>query len=288
MKKNMKLCLCIAMILILTLSSHIRGEEPAVLAAEEKGGMHHEIERLLKHDPNLKGALAGVSVRSLSTGEILYGHMGDVRLRPASNMKLLTAAAALNVLGEDYSFQTEVLSDGQQRGKTLMGSLYLKGKGDPTLLPTDFDQLAESIRKKGITTIRGYLIGDDSWYDDVRYSQDLSWSDEDAYYGAQVSALTASPNEDYDAGTVILEVNPGSKTGEKPKVAITPKTNYVKIKNHAETVPADGKKDIEVKRNHGTNTIQIKGTIPLETSKVRQWVAVWEPSRYALDLLKQA
>ncbi|MFT0800921.1 D-alanyl-D-alanine carboxypeptidase/D-alanyl-D-alanine-endopeptidase [Bacillus swezeyi] len=288
MKKTMKLFLCITMILILALVSHIRGQEPAAIAAEDKGGIPHDIDELLKNDPNLKGALAGISVRSLSTGEILYGHMGDIRLRPASNQKLLTAAAALNVLGEDYSFQTEVLSDGQQRGKTLMGNLYLKGKGDPTLLPTDFDQLAESIRKKGITTIRGNLIGDDSWYDDVRYSADLSWSDEDAYYGAQVSALTASPNEDYDAGTVIAEVTPGSKAGQKPAVTISPKTTYVKIDNHAKTVESDGEKDIEVKRNHGTNTIQIKGTIPQETSKVRQWVAVWEPSRYALDLLKQA
>ncbi|MFO6495732.1 MULTISPECIES: D-alanyl-D-alanine carboxypeptidase/D-alanyl-D-alanine endopeptidase [Bacillus] len=286
MKTYVKLVLCIVMILAPGLN--IRGEEPAVIAAEDGGGIQHAIDRLLEQDPDLQGALAGISVRSLSTGKILYGHMGDIRLRPASNLKLLTAAAALSVLGEDYSFKTEVLTDGVQRGKTLKGNLYLKGKGDPTLLTKDFEEMAENIRKKGITSIRGHLVGDDTWYNDVRYSSDLAWSDEDQYYGAQVSALTASPNEDYDAGTVILEVTPGSKAGKKPAVAVSPKTNVVNVVNHAKTVPEGKKKDIEVKRDHGTNTIYIQGTIPQGASKVRQWVAVWETSRYALDLFKKA
>ncbi|MBK4208603.1 D-alanyl-D-alanine carboxypeptidase/D-alanyl-D-alanine-endopeptidase [Bacillus licheniformis] len=258
------------------------------LGAEEKGGLKEQIDQLLKTEPDLKGALAGISVRSAESGKMIYGHMGDTRMRPASNLKLLTAAAAYSVLGEDYTFPTEVMADGARAAGTLKGSLYIKGKGDPTLLTADFQQMAKALRKQGITVIRGDLVGDDSWYDEIRYSQDLSWTDEDAYYGAQISALTVSPNEDYDAGTVIIDVNPAGKTGKKPAVLLTPQTNNVKIKNDAKTVAADGKKDITIKRKHGGNTIQIKGTIPQGASRVRQWVAVWEPSEYALDLFKQA
>ncbi|PAC99070.1 MULTISPECIES: D-alanyl-D-alanine carboxypeptidase/D-alanyl-D-alanine endopeptidase [Bacillus] len=284
MKKNMKLCLCMMMIFVLTLAGSIDG-----LAAGEKGaGFKEQIDQLLKTEPDLKGALAGISVRSAESGKMIYGHMGDTRMRPASNLKLLTAAAAFSVLGEDYTFPTEVMTDGARSASTLKGSLYLKGKGDPTLLKADFQQMAKALRKQGITVIRGDLVGDDSWYDEVRYSPDLSWSDEDAYYGAQISALTASPNEDYDAGTVIIDVNPDGKTGKKPVVSLTPQTNHVKIENGAKTVAADGKKDITIKREHGGNTIQIKGTIPQGASRVRQWVAVWESSEYALDLFKQA
>lgn len=283
MKKHMKLCLCMMMIFVLTLAGSMDG-----LGAEEKGGLKEQIDQLLKTEPDLKGALAGISVRSAESGKMIYGHMGDTRMRPASNLKLLTAAAAYSVLGEDYTFPTEVMADGARAAGTLKGSLYIKGKGDPTLLTADFQQMAKALRKQGITVIRGDLVGDDSWYDEIRYSQDLSWTDEDAYYGAQISALTVSPNEDYDAGTVIIDVNPAGKTGKKPAVLLTPQTNHVKIKNDAKTVAADGKKDITIKRKHGGNTIQIKGTIPQGASRVRQWVAVWEPSEYALDLFKQA
>ncbi len=250
--------------------------------------MIQQLNQLIKNDPDLQGAIAGVSIRTASSGEIIYQHQGDVRLRPASNMKLLTAAAALNVLGENYTFTTEVLADSQVKKKTLKGNLYLKGKGDPTLLKSDFDTFATAIKQLGIKKIKGNLVVDDSWYDDVRYSLDLPWSDETTYYGAQISALTASPSTDYDAGSVEVEVKPGKSEGNKVKVEITPKTEYVKIINHAVTVGEKGKKDITIEREHAKNTIIIKGTLPLKSKAKKEWVGVWEPTRYAAALFKQS
>lgn len=259
-----------------------------VTAKNDYEKMVQQLNHLIMNDPDLQGAIAGMSIRSAASGEIIYDHQGDVRLRPASNMKLLTAAAALNVLGEDYSFQTEILTDGTVQKKILKGDLFIKGKGDPTLLKSDFDKMAAELQKQGIKKISGNLVGDDSWYDDVRYSLDLPWSDETTHYGAQISALTASPTTDYDAGSVMVSIKSGTKTGDKPGVEITPKTNYVKIINNAETVPADGSKEINIEREHAKNIITIKGTIPINAKVEKNWIGVWDPTRFALSLMKQS
>jgi serine-type D-Ala-D-Ala carboxypeptidase/endopeptidase (penicillin-binding protein 4) len=277
--KRLNLIIIISFIAVFTTQTH-----PAF--AEDH--LTRQLIQLLNEDSDLQGAIAGISIRSASTGEVIFDHFGDVRLRPASNMKLLTAAAALSVLGEDYRFKTEVLTDGNVKKKTLQGNLYLRGKGDPTLLEDDLDKMAADIKKLGIKKINGNLIGDDSWYDDVRYSADLPWSDEQAYYGAQISALTISPTKDFDSGSVMIEVLPGNNKGGKAEVKVTPDTNFVKIINQIETVPADGKKEITFEREHAKNTITISGTLPVKSKPEKGWIGVWEPTRYTLALFKQS
>jgi len=209
-------------------------------------------------------------------------------LRPASNLKLLTAAAALETLGEDHTFQTELYIKGVQVGHVLQGNVYLKGKGDPTLLEKDFDELAASLKQRQVKFVHGDLIGDDSWYDDVRYSQDLVWGDEQEYYGAAVSALTASPNEDYDTGTIIVELAPGEKAGKRATVKLEPETDYVKAINKTKTVSADANNKIEIERSHGTQVITVTGTIPEDAGVTKEWVSVEDPTEYALSLFEKS
>ncbi|MEC2158265.1 D-alanyl-D-alanine carboxypeptidase/D-alanyl-D-alanine endopeptidase [Virgibacillus halodenitrificans] len=235
----------------------------------------------------LQGTSTGISIRNANDGELLYNHSGEMRLHPASNQKILTAVAALSTLGEDHRFTTQVLTDGKLKGKVLRGNLYLKGKGDPTLLKEDLDHFAKQLKEQGIHKIKGNIVGDDTWFDDVRLATDINWDDESNYTAAQISALTLSPNEDYDSGTVIVQVLPGEKAGDKPKVVLSPQTDYITINNEAKTTAKETSKQISVQRDHGTNTITISGNLPLDSSS-KSWVAVWEPTRYVVDVFKQS
>ncbi|WP_042224005.1 D-alanyl-D-alanine carboxypeptidase/D-alanyl-D-alanine endopeptidase [Oceanobacillus manasiensis] len=259
-----------------------------VHAIEERGTMKQRLDSIIETEPMLNGALVGMSVRDAKSGKLLYGKHGDTRLRPASNMKLLTAAAALEILGEDYTFPTEIKTDGVQRVEQLEGNLYLVGKGDPTLTPEDFAGFAERLQNLGITHVEGDLIGDDTWYDNARLSPDLIWSDESFHYGAQISALTASPDQDYDAGSVTLHITPSTEPGEKPLVTVSPDTNYVTIHNRAETSPNDMEEDLTVEREHGSNEITLTGTVPAGAETVKEYMAVWDPTSYAMALFQDA
>ncbi|WP_233522547.1 D-alanyl-D-alanine carboxypeptidase/D-alanyl-D-alanine endopeptidase [Peribacillus glennii] len=270
----------------LALSNYSSGD---IVQAQVSGGPYSfaNLSKILKH-PLLDGSVTGISVRSAESGEILFEQNGNIRLRPASNFKLLTAAAAMESLGKDHTFKTELLTNGRIRANVLTGNLYMKGYGDPTLLVKDFEEMALALKKTGVKIILGNVLGDDSWFDGERYSKDLPWSDETEYYGAQISALTAAPDAYYDAGTVIVEVGSGKKVNQPAAISLTPATDYVKIINSVKTVGYGGKKKIKVHRVHGTNTIKAEGTIPLGESTAKSRVAVWEPAGYALELFTNA
>ena len=129
MRKKESLLCC--MITLLLLQAGSCSDSP-VQAGSISPSLAKDIQSILLQEAALKGSLAGVSIRDEQTGSILYEHIGDVRLAPASNMKLITAAAALSVLGKDYRFSTEVYTDGKMKDNVLHGNLYLKGKGDTT------------------------------------------------------------------------------------------------------------------------------------------------------------
>src|SRR5690625_6902304 len=100
--------------------------------------------------------------------------------------------------------------------------------------------------------------------------------DENYHYGAQVSSLTASPDMNYDSGTVVVKVTPGEEEGKQPEFTVSPQTDYIKIENKAKTVAADDEENLTLEREHGENTITIEGTIPAGAETVQEWMAVWE------------
>ncbi len=108
-------------------------------------------------------------------------------LIPGSNIKLLTAAVALDVLGPERRYSTKML--GIVSGSVVRGDLWLIGSGDPllttrlypltekypTITPTDVEQLIDALVALGVTAIEGSVVADESLYDAERYVP--SWGD---------------------------------------------------------------------------------------------------------------
>ena len=258
----------------------------AVQAASPYSSLQSSINTIM-NDYRIKGAASSVTIRNASSGEIVYQKNGDKAITPASSLKILTASAALETLGENHRFSTEVLTNGSVAKGTLYGNLYLRGQGDPTLLKQDFDHFASMLANRGVKRLSGHIVGDDTWFDSDRLSPGIAKDDESYYYAAQISALSLSPNTDYDAGSVIVDAKP-SVNGRNAKVTLTPPTGVLRIVNQSKTVPKGYANTLRIKREYGTNKVYITGNVPVGSAGKKEWIAVSNPTAYALDVFKRS
>jgi D-alanyl-D-alanine carboxypeptidase/D-alanyl-D-alanine-endopeptidase (penicillin-binding protein 4) len=148
-------------------------------------------------------ATVSALVQNVKTGEIVYELNSGKNLVPASIQKLITAAAALELLGPEYSFSTTVGYTGAiDSSGVLSGDIVIHGGGDPALGSDEFpeyydgflDKWLAEIRKTGIKEIKGRVITDDSYYDYNPVPPKWLWEDAGNYYGAGVYGLSLYNN----------------------------------------------------------------------------------------------
>lgn len=261
-------------------------EDSSVEAATSYASLQNQINNIMT-DSRMKNASTSITIRKASNGEVVYQRYADKGITPASSLKLLTGAAALDTLGENYRFATTVLTDGKVNNGTLNGNLYLRGQGDPTLLKGHFDSFADGLVKQGVKKVNGNLVGDDTWYDNIRLSAGILAEDEPYYYAAPISALTLSPTGDFDAGSVMVEAKP-TANGKATKVTLTPVTSVLQVVNNSKTVPKGSKNTLKITRQVGTNKVIISGNSPIGNAGVKEWISVTNPTTYALDVFKKS
>ncbi|MCD4782909.1 MAG: D-alanyl-D-alanine carboxypeptidase/D-alanyl-D-alanine-endopeptidase [Candidatus Eremiobacteraeota bacterium] len=131
------------------------------------------IGNLVRNEPAWKTSKVGICVAVLDTRDVVYSKNGNLPMIPASNLKILTTAAAIAQLGPGFKFETSVWGEPADKLTGVMeGNLYLRGTGDPTFMtPFTKDPMAvfrkavQDLKKKGIRMINGDLVGDDSAFD---------------------------------------------------------------------------------------------------------------------------
>ncbi|NJN34268.1 MAG: hypothetical protein HC817_08475 [Saprospiraceae bacterium] len=87
----------------------------------------------LANDPALKKGQVGIHVVDVQSGQLLGGVNASMSLIPASNMKIVSTAAALKILSPDFTYRTDLQHDGYITDSILFGNVFIKGYGDPTL-----------------------------------------------------------------------------------------------------------------------------------------------------------
>ncbi|GAA1987870.1 D-alanyl-D-alanine carboxypeptidase/D-alanyl-D-alanine endopeptidase [Kitasatospora viridis] len=253
----------------------LAGSAPAATPA-----LGADLDRLLA-DPRLAGAGVSVLVSDAATGQVVYQHDPDALLLPASTLKTVTAAAALDLLGPDHRFSTQVLAAGPRTGGRLDGDLVLRGGGDPSLQESDLDALAARVAAAGVTEVTGGVLADASRYDGVPLGAAWAWDDQAAYYSPQISALTLTTDSDDDVGSVRLTLTPDAASGRPAAVRTTPAQAPVRISGQVATGAPGSAGTVQVDRRPGGNELVLSGSLPAGAGPTEEWVAIDDPARLA-------
>ncbi len=192
--------------LLLLLLSVCASALPAVASASIQGVIDKKLDAA-----QFDGAGTGVFIWDLDADQLVYERNASTPLTPASNLKLVTSAAALMDWDAAHRFHTELYAPDLPLGAggVVDGDLYLRGLGDPSLSTKEyqreafdfktasFEAFARSLAKEGVTEVRGRVFGDAAWFDRLRTVP--YWKDGMQLECGPLSALSA--NQGLDDGT---------------------------------------------------------------------------------------
>ena len=249
----------------------------------------------LKHDldailaaPALDRGYWGVLVKSLTTGETLYALNPRKLMMPASNMKIVTLAAAAERLGWDYRYETRILGLGAIDFGSLDGDLIVVGSGDPSIVAADgmadrlFASWAERLKSIGVRSINGRIIGDDNTFDDEPLGMGWSWDDLADGYAAGISALQ------FNEGQVRVTIGPGALEGDPATIAIAPDGSGLRIRNMLKTSAPGTATSIAARRFPGSTQLELRGTVPLGSPPSVHTCSADNQTQFFINALRNA
>jgi serine-type D-Ala-D-Ala carboxypeptidase/endopeptidase (penicillin-binding protein 4) len=241
--------------------------------------------------PELSSGIVGIKVVSLDTGRVLFEENAGKLLRPASSMKLYTVATALDRLSPDYRFVTSVYAPNRPDAAGVVhGNLTIYGRGDPSFAARfnngDYfkaiDDLASRIVAAGVKRVEGDLVGDETYFVGPKYGAGWEWEDLTWYYGAEISPLTINDN------ALDLFIKPGTALGQPAVITTGPPDPLLTIVNKVTTSAKGLKRQFNIHRGLGENTVTITGTIPLEDPGYTGAVSISHPGLLFIYLLRAA
>ena len=217
------------------------GSAQAPLAQFDVEGLAVDLGKLI--DRYASKVTVSIHVRDLETQHVLFDYIGNTPLIPASNQKLVTAAAALDLLGSDYTFLTTVSAEGR--------ALYIKGEGDPALFVEDLTQIANLVAEQVDVGSFRRLVVDDSVFSPRELAPD--YPDEGPGYAYEAPSGALSTN--FNTIEITVTGRPGGAN-----VAVDPFGSAIIVENRVRR----GKRAIGVATrgdDQGHTIVRVEGSI---------------------------
>jgi D-alanyl-D-alanine carboxypeptidase/D-alanyl-D-alanine-endopeptidase (penicillin-binding protein 4) len=235
----------------------------------------------------MQNASIAFYVADAGNGSVVYSYNPKISLTPASNMKLISSAAALELLGPNHIFKTSIGYTGVLNNETgvLNGDIIIKGGGDPALGSDNFsnhyedfaEQWIEAIKNAGIKKVNGRVITDDSYYDFDPVAPRWLWEDLGASYGAGVFGLSIFDN------TCSIKVRT-SNDGNVEIVDITPNLDEYVFTNRLKSVGTEA--NWYVYTAPYSTSGWLSGTIPVRNEYVMK-ASIPDPPLMAAQMLSR-
>ncbi len=231
------------------------------LAGISKADLAGKVETIVASQTQGKVRIA-VKIVNPVNGAVIYNHNASAPLTPASNMKLVTTAAALHYLGPDFTYLT---------GVGLVGdSIAVIGSGDPllgdkpTMLKHNLDprwvlkDVADILRKNNVASIADVIV-DDTVFDDEYVQPSWPKKELNRWYAAEIAGINYNDN----CIEIIAET-----VGSKVELTLDPPTSYVKIINNCKAA-ANPPDTVWGARPTGSNVITVSGNCHKKCEPVR-------------------
>ncbi|MFQ5654758.1 MAG: D-alanyl-D-alanine carboxypeptidase/D-alanyl-D-alanine-endopeptidase [Planctomycetota bacterium] len=220
-------------------------------------------------------------------GGVLHAHRSRVPMAPASNLKLLAAAAALDHLGGDFLLRTDLLRHGAIEDGVLDGDLIVVGRGDPSISGRlrGGDPLAELrpwaalLKELGVRRVRGALLADDRYLGGPSALPEWPAEQLHRWYAAPSGALNLNDN----CVDVVIAPDAG---GSSIAVSILPEIPLFELRGRIEPVATEAKHRYSIDRSPGSWEIRVAGGFLRSGAERRHPVTVPDPSRAFLAALE--
>ncbi|MFA4972241.1 MAG: D-alanyl-D-alanine carboxypeptidase/D-alanyl-D-alanine-endopeptidase [bacterium] len=221
-------------------------------------------------NPGFNPERTSIVVADVSTGKIIASHRPDLALNPASCSKIVTSITALELLGPDYRFRTIFAADAPAQAGAI-GTLYVRGEGDPSLINEEIAKIAINLRENGLRRITGGIVIDNSYFNSFDFPR--KGGDDGRAFTAKISAVAVNFN------SIGVTVAPG-RSGGSASVKLEPPLEDYRVINKVIT---SGKTRIYIKTSTGGEgmSVTVSGSISPRAGPSTYWRSVEDPVGYA-------